>query len=111
MPARAVAHTDLVTNYELSSDIRQRLLRDDSSQPNVATASVLPFTLAALIAARQPNCPPSTWAWLRHVPRPRVAYVAVARTGSESLEKALSEHHSKKALEQNFTAHAPHSHH
>ena len=78
----------------------------------MAAASASPFTLAALIAARQPDCPPSDWSWLHDVPPPRVAYLAVARTGSESLAKALGDHHSKKALEESYdgTAHVPHSH-
>ena len=93
------------TSFSVSS-----LRRDEGSQPTVAAASATPFTLTALISARLPDCPPSIWSWLHDVPPPRVAYLAVARTGSESLGKALREHHSKKALEQRFTAHMPHSH-
>ena len=61
-----------------------------------------PWTLAAFLAGRHPrHCEENSWDWLQKREPPRVAYLAVARTGSESLQKAVGSHHKR---------HAPHDH-
>ena len=61
-----------------------------------------PWTLAAVLAGRHPrHCEEDSWGWLQKREPPRVAYLAVARTGSESLQKAVGALHKR---------HAPHDH-